>query len=151
MTKKQKRFADEYIIDLNATRAYRAAYSGIKSDEVARKAGSRLLTNVDIRLYIDGKIAEISDRKVAKAQEVMEYLTSVLRGEETEEVVVVEGCGDGRSTAIKMDKGICARDKLKAAELIGKRYGLFTDKVQLDGPALVQVIDDIPGDADEQA
>lgn len=146
---KQQKFADEYLIDLNATRAYKVAYPNVKKDEVAAQAGSRLLRNVKVKNYIDAKLQEISNSKIADVTEVMQYLTAVLRGEETEEVIVVEGCGDGCSDARKIDKGIGAKDRIKAAELLGKRYGIFTDKVQLDGPAVVQILDDIPkGDKD---
>lgn len=132
MTEKQKLFADEYLIDLNATRAYRAVYKNIKNDGVARRNGSRLLTNADIKKYIDDRLEEIHNEKTADAQEVMEYLTSVLRGESTSEEIVVEGCGDGCSEARTMEKKPSEKDRLKAAELLGKRFGLYTDKVEMD-------------------
>ena len=132
MTEKQKMFADEYLIDLNATRAYRAVYKTIKNDGVARRNGSRLLTNADIKKYIDERLEEIRNKKTADAQEVMEYLTAVLRGESTSEEIVVEGLGDGMSEARTMEKRPSERDRLKAAELLGKRFGLYTDKVEMD-------------------
>lgn len=132
MTEKQKRFCDEYLIDCNATRAYKAVYKNIKGDEVARRAGSRLLTNVDIKKYIDDRMEELHNEKTADAQEVIEYLTSVMRGESTSEEIVVEGIGDGCSTARAIEKAPSEKDRLKAAELLGKRYSLFTDKVEMD-------------------
>lgn len=132
MTEKQKMFADEYLIDLNATRAYRAVYKTIKNDGVARRNGSRLLTNADIKKYIDERLEEIRNEKTADAQEVMEYLTAVLRGESTSEEIVIEGCGDGMSEARTMEKRPSERDRLKAAELLGKRFGLYTDRVEMD-------------------
>ena len=132
MTEKQKLFADEYLIDLNATRAYRAVYKNIKNDGGARRNGNRLLTNADIKKYIDDRLEEIHNEKTADAQEVMEYLTSVLRGESTSEEIVVEGCGDGCSEARTMEKKPSEKDRLKAAELLGKRFGLYTDKVEMD-------------------
>lgn len=132
MTEKQKMFADEYLIDLNATRAYRAVYKTIKNDGVARRNGSRLLTNADIKKYIDERLEEIRNEKTADAQEVMEYLTAVLRGESTSEEIVVEGLGDGMSEARAMEKRPSERDRLKAAELLGKRFGLYTDRVEMD-------------------
>lgn len=132
MTEKQKKFADEYLIDLNATRAYRAVYKTIKNDGVARRNGSRLLTNADIKGYIDERLNEIHNEKTADAQEVMEYLTSVLRGESVSEEIVVEGLGDGCSVARTMEKGPSEKDRLKAAELLGKRYGIYTDRVGLE-------------------
>lgn len=132
MTEKQKRFCDEYLIDCNATRAYKTVYQNVKSDEVARKAGSRLLTNVDVKNYIAEQMEKIHNEKTADAQEVIEYLTSVLRGESTAQEIVVEGTGDGCSEARTMEKAPSEKEKLKATELLGKRYALFTDKVETD-------------------
>lgn len=132
MTEKQKRFCDEYLIDCNATRAYKAVYQNVKSDETAKSAASRLLTNVNVKKYIDDRMEELHNEKTADAQEVIEYLTSVLRGESTAQEIVVEGTGDGCSEARTMEKAPSEKEKLKAAELLGKRYALFTDKVETD-------------------
>ena len=132
MTEKQKRFCDEYLIDCNATRAYKAVYQNVKSDETAKSAASRLLTNVNVKKYIDDRMEELHNEKTADAQEVIEYLTSVLRGESTAQEMVVEGTGDGCSEARTMEKSPSEKEKLKAAELLGKRYALFTDKVETD-------------------
>lgn len=133
LTANQQKFCDEYLIDCNAGRAYKVAYPNIKSDETARANGSRLLTNANVRKYIDEQLEKIHTEKTADAAEVMEYLTSVMRGESSSEVVVVEGIGEGCSRAKTMDKAPDERERLKAAELIGKRYGLFTDKVGIEG------------------
>ena len=132
MTEKQKRVCDEYLSDCNATRAYKAVYKNIKNDGVARRNGSRLMTNADIKKYIDDRMEEIHNEKTADAQEVIEYLTSVMRGESASEEIVVEGIGDGCSTARAIEKAPSEKDRLKAAELLGKRYSLFTDKVEMD-------------------
>lgn len=132
MTEKQKRFCDEYLIDCNATRAYKAVYKNIKNDGVARRNGSRLLTNADVKKYIDDRMEELHNEKTADAQEVIEYLTSVMRGESASEEIVVEGTGDGCSEARRVEKAPSEKDRLKAAELLGKRYALFTDKVETD-------------------
>ena len=132
MTKKQKIFADEYLIDLNATRAYRVAYPSVKKDETARANASRLLTNANVKKYIDDRLEEIHNEKTADAREVMEYLTAVLRGESTSEEIVAEGLVDGMSEARTMEKRPSEKDRLKAAELLGKRFGLYTDKVEMD-------------------
>ena len=132
MTEKQKRFCDEYLIDCNATRAYKAVYKNIKSDDVARRAGSRLLTNVDVQKYIDARMEELHNEKTADAQEVIEYLSAVLRGESTAQEIVVVGTGDGCSKAKTVEKAPSEKERLKAAELLGKRYALFTDKVEMD-------------------
>lgn len=139
MTDRQQKFADEYIIDCNASRAYKAAYPNVKKDTVARANGSRLLAKANIKAYIEEKLAEISSKKTAEATEVIEYLTSVLRGQSEASVVVVEGYGDGCSEAKIIKKPPDEKERLKAAELLGKRYGLFTDKVDV-GSAVPVVI-----------
>lgn len=141
MTDKQKRFCDEYLIDCNATRAYKAAYPKVKSDVVAATNGGRLLRIAEVKAYIDDQLQKISDAKVAEAQEVMEYLTSVMRGQSESEIVVVEGCGDGVSEAKRMNKLPDEKERLKAAELLGKRYGLFKDNVAVDIEPVVIVND----------
>ncbi|MEQ2578362.1 terminase small subunit [Hominiventricola aquisgranensis] len=133
MTEKQKIFADEYLIDLNATRAYRAAYPNCKKNSSADAAARKLLGNTRIQQYINERLEELQSKRVANVQEVMEHLTAVLRGEIREETVVVEGIGDGCSEARIVEKQVGARDRLKAAELLGKRYSLFTEKVEVSG------------------
>lgn len=132
MTEKQKRFCDEYLIDCNATRAYKTVYKNVKSDVVAVTNGGRLLRNAEVQKYIAEQMEEIHNEKTADAQEVIEYLTSVLRGESTAQEIVVEGTGDGCSEARTMEKSPSEKERLKAAELLGKRYALFTDKVETD-------------------
>lgn len=92
-----------------------------------------MLKNVKVAAYIEEKLAEISSRKTADAKEVMEYLTSVMRGESKASVVVVEGYGEGCSEAKIIDKPPDEKERLKAAELLGKRFELFTNKVDVDG------------------
>ena len=129
MNKKQKKFADEYLIDTNATQAaIRAGYS----EKTAYSQGQRLLKKDEVKNYIKTKAEEVHNDKIADATEVMMYLTSVLRGESSSEVIVVEGCGDGYSEARAVDKAPDEKERLKAAELLGKRYGIFTDKVNLE-------------------
>lgn len=81
MTKKQQQFADEYLKDCNATRAYKEVYPNAKSEDSIRKSASKLLTNHDIKAYIDEKLAEISSKRIADVKEIMEFYTGVLRGE----------------------------------------------------------------------
>ena len=138
MTEKQKIFADEYIICLNATRAYKKAYPNVKKDEVARANGSRLLTNANVKAYIDEKLAELQSKKVADQQEVLEYLTAVMRGKKTEPLLVLDG--EGKQKVVDAIPPVQARTK--AAELLGKRYRLFTDKVELDATVEQVVFED---------
>lgn len=140
MTKKQKRFCDEYLIDLNATQAaIRAGYS----PNSAKQIGQENLTKPDIKTYIEEQLAKMHNEKIADAEEVIKYLTSVMRGESTAEVVVVEGQGEGFSSARTMKKSPDEKERLKAAELLGKRYSLFTDKVNVEGGTKVVIVDDL--------
>ena len=127
MTPKQKRFCDEYLIDLNATQA--AIRSGY-SEKTARKIGQENLTKPDIQAYISARMAEKESELIASQDEVLEYLTAVLRGKTQSEVVVVENVGNFRSEARTMQKAPDEKERLRAAELLGKRYSLFTDKVE---------------------
>ena len=141
MTDKQRKFCDEYLIDLNATRAYKAAYPHVKSEGAARACASKLLTKTNIKTYIDEQLDKISSEKTADAKEVMEYLTSVMRGESQAEIVVIEGTGDGCSDARRMNKAPDEKERLKAAELLGRRYGLFKENVNLEVEPVVLVND----------
>ena len=129
MTAKQKRFCDEYLIDLNATQA--AIRSGY-SEKTAYRTGADNLKKPQIREYIDQRMAEKESELIADQDEVLKYLTAVMRGNSTSEEIVVEGTGNGCSEARMMEKAPSEKDRLKAAELIGKRYSLFTDKVETD-------------------
>jgi phage terminase small subunit len=137
LTNKQIIFATEYLIDTNATRAYKKAYPNVKKDETAKSAASRLLTNVNVKNYIDKKMKEIEDKNIAKVEEVMQYLTKGMRMELEEEVVVTENIGDYMSEAKIVKKQISIKDANKCAELLGKRYRLFVDKVETDVNATV--------------
>ena len=143
LTEKQKAFCDYYIESLNATESYKKAYKNIKNDNTAKAAASRLLTNVNLKSYIDERLKEIQSNRIAKAEEVLEYLTRVIRNEDEEEVVVTVNVGDFQTEVQKVKKEISAKDKIKAAELLGKRYSLFTDKVDVQGDVGVTIIDDI--------
>lgn len=145
MTDNQRRFADEYLLDCNGARAYMAAYPRVKNNVTAGALAARLMAKEDIRSYIVQKLDEISSAKVANVQEVMEYLTSVMRGESTAEIVVVEGEGDGISSARRMSKAPDERERLKAAELLGKRYAIFSDKLNVDGalPVVISGADEL--------
>lgn len=129
MTAKMQRFCDEYLIDLNATQAaIRAGYS----EKTARTIAAENLTKPDIQAYISQRMAEKDAALIADQDEVLKYLTKVLRGQSQSEVIVVEGCGDGCSEARAMQKAPDEKERLRAAELLGKRYGLYTEKVEAD-------------------
>ena len=130
LTQKQRRFIDEYIISGNATQAYLKA--GYKvSESVARRNASRLLTNADVKAEIERRNAEIQSEKTADMTEVMEYLTSVMRGEQSETVATSKGLFTGVE--------VSAKDRIKAAELIGKRHGAWTEKKELSGDLNIDI------------
>lgn len=133
LTKKQKRFCDEYLIDCNATQAaIRAGYS----PKTAKSIGQENLTKPDIKAYIEEQLERMHSEKTADAQEVIEYLTSVMRGEHTEQTLQLVGDGVQRITDIE----VAARERIKAAELIGKRWGIWNDKLNMtvDVPVLFE-------------
>lgn len=125
LTLKQKRFADEYIISANATAAaIKAGYS----KKTARSIGQENLTKPDIKAYIDERIEKLESEKIATQEEVLQYLTSIMRGDQQEKTLI--SVGEFGQKIVDIDVG--AKDRIKAAELLGKRYRLFTDKVEMD-------------------
>ena len=150
MTNKQKRFADEYLVDLNATQA--AIRAGYK-EKTAYSQGQRMLKNVEIKTYIEEQLQRLHNERTADAQEVIEYLTSVLRGKSEGEELVNEFQGDGISKAVNVKKKPSEKDKLRAAELLGKRFGIFTDKIEGSvriSEKLADVFDQLSGEELEE-
>lgn len=146
MNKRQQKFADEYLIDCNATQAaIRAGYS----EKTAYSIGDENLKKPVIKAYIEEQLERLHNEKIADAAEVMMYLTAVLRGEGQSEIVVVENIGDYMSEARKVQKAPDERERLKAAELIGKRYGIFKDNVNVSGAIPVIISDDLGVEDDE--
>lgn len=137
VTIKEQIFCDELLSDteFNKTLAYKKAYPSVKNDNVAAAAASRLMNKPEIKEYIDKQLSKLHNERTADAQEVLEYLTSVLRGESSSSELVVEGIGDGCSEARTIEKPPSEKERLKAAELLGKRYGLYTDKVDVNNEA----------------
>lgn len=124
MTLKQQRFADEYIITANATQAaIKAGYSS----KYANTNANKLLQNTTIKNYIDVRLAKLESEKIATQEEVLQYLTSVMRGEKTEPLLVLDG--EGTQKVIQAVPNVQSRTR--AAELLGKRYGTFTDRVDV--------------------
>lgn len=134
--KKQERFAQEWIKDCNNTHAaIRAGYS----PKSARVQGQKLRIKPDIKARIDELMAKLKDETIADATEVLQFLTSMMRGEVPEEIVVVEGCGDGISQARSVWKQATAKERTKAAELLAKRYNLLSEKQEADRDAIAKL------------
>lgn len=141
LTEKQKRFCDEYLVDLNATQAaIRAGYS----EKTAKQIAQQNLTKLDIQEYIKKRMAEKEDALIAKQDEVLQTLTRVLRRQEMDTVVVT--CKERNSGYDENGKKVIVEKEIprvvqiptrvndlnKAAELLGKRYGLYTEKIETD-------------------
>lgn len=111
---KQRKFADNYIKSGNATEAYVNAGYKVRSNETARANASRLLTNANVKAYIEMRLKQLESAKLATAQETLEYLTSVMRGEQTETVVTAKG--------LYRNVEVSAKDRITAAKELLKRY-----------------------------
>ncbi|MEG0303827.1 terminase small subunit [Gordonibacter sp.] len=136
LTEKQKRFCDEYLTDLNATQAaIRAGYSA----RSARQHAHALLGKQCIRDYLDERLAEMEDALIAKSDEVLKYLTAVMRGDDREQrVVIADGCPGVESYTDQ-------RNRIKAAELLARCSGLMVQKVDI-GDCKVTIVDDLAPD-----
>ncbi len=136
LNQKQKRFCEEYVRLGNATQsAIEAGYS----KKTAYSQGQRLLKNVEVQNYIAELNEDLKKDSIAGADEVLQFLTSVMREEQTEEVLRLDGEGVQVKETIKVQ----SKDRIKAAELIGKRYALFTDKKEVEVND-VTFVDDVP-------
>ncbi len=153
LTDKQQAFVDNYFI------------CGGNASEAARRAGYANRTALQasdwlnpkkthkykayLAAAIEKRRQELKSQRTADATEVLEYLTRVMRGKQEDETFVIEGTGDGCSEARKMNVKVGTRDRNKAAELLGRVMGIFSDKLKLEGSVQVPVIiDDIESDDD---
>ncbi|GGJ86051.1 terminase small subunit [Lentibacillus kapialis] len=143
MTEKQNRFADEYIRTGNISASYKVAYPNVKKDAAARASGSKLLTKANVRSYIDKRLEQLKKESIADQDEILQFLTSVFRGEKTEQTL--RGIGEGAQEIDDID--ISAKDRIKAAELLGKRYVMWTEKQQVENVTPV-FVEDVPEDDD---
>lgn len=127
LTEKQKAFCDYYIETLNATEAYkRAGYN----EKGARANSARLIAKDSIKQYINQRLKQIESDRIIKPEEIMQYLTRVIKGEEKDQ--------------FGLDAPLSERTK--AAELAGKRYMMFGNKMSVDTNIGVTILDDIPED-----
>lgn len=122
LTEKQKRFIDYYVETANATEsAKRAGYSS----KTAKNIGAENLTKLNY--FIQERLQQLEDNRIASQEEVLQYLTKVMRGEEKDQ--------------FGLDASL--QDRTKCAELLGKRYGTFKEKVDVTGNIPVVIADDI--------
>ena len=135
MTSKQRAFCKEYAKTMNVTQS--AVKAGF-SETYARSKAYKLLDNEEIKAYIEKITANALKKDIADANEISRYLTKVLRGKEKESVVVVSK-DEGVQT---VKKSVGAKERIKAAELLGKMYAMFTDNIDI-GDSKVVIVDDI--------
>lgn len=125
LTEKQKRFVDYYVETGNASEAARrAGYS----ERTCRVTGLENLTKPAIKAAIDARLKELDSKRIASADEVLQFLTSSMRGELKDENIVVEGSGGGASSARIVETRISTRDRIEAAKSLLKRYPMEMDK-----------------------
>lgn len=140
LTLKQQAFADAYIELGNATKAYLRAYPNVTKETTAKVNASRLLTNANVGAYIDERMEELKSERVADQQEVLETLTAILRGEAS--AGALKGVGGGEEEVIN-DMPPTMSERIRAAELIGKRHRMWVDRVENEGKTRVVIVDDV--------
>lgn len=162
MTEKQKRFADEYLIDLNAARAYAAAYPGARKAASAANGGSRLMKNRDVRSYIKRRIDERAQRTGVNQDMVIKELARIAFARIDDYVCIEDGevivkptsdIGEEKIGAVAAIKEgtrgieIKMNDKVRALELLGRHLGLFSDRQDIRaGQSIEQYLEDWDGE-----
>lgn len=137
---KQQTFVDEYIRTGNV---YQSAIRAGYSQKYAKASSHKLLDNVGIKQAIDKRMAELKKKSIADQDEILQYLTSVVRGEITDQELIPVGVGKGQMEVEELEKRSDTNARTKAAELLGKRYMMWTEKHQVETNATVQFNDDI--------
>lgn len=139
MNARQQRFCDEYLVDLNATKAAtRAGYS----EKYAGQNADKLLKNTKIRDYIDARLNAKERSLIASQDQVLETLTRIIMGDERGTALVGVGMGAQEVSQVPPTNA----EKIRAAEILGKYHKLFTDRSEVEVKGAVQFVDDIGGD-----
>ncbi len=142
LSERRKRFVEYYLQLGNATQAaLKAGYS----TKAANGQGSRLLANADIQAAIATRIQSLDKKRIADTNEILEYLTEVLRGEHEDEIVMNIGKGKGYTAAEKVKAAVGAKERLKAAEMLAKVNGMFLNRqeIEFSGNIPVVIKDDV--------
>jgi phage terminase small subunit len=148
LTEKQKLFIDEYLVDLNATRAYKVIYKNVKNGETAAAASARMLRNVKVKEYLDQRIKDREKRTEITQDKVLKELAAIAFANGSDFAVVKNGMvaiADTNSISEEKRKAIASIketkfgievatcDKVKALELLGRHLGMFKDKLEVSG------------------
>ena len=127
LNEKQKAFANYYIESLNATESYKRAYN-VVNQSTAEANGSRLLRNAKVKNYIDEVMSAKDESRIASQDEILQILTDIARGITEEEVVQFSQLGE----ELRTTRRPTIKDRMKASELLGKRYRMWVDKIEAD-------------------
>lgn len=122
LTDKEKLFCAEYVKDPNQTKAYKKVFGDVK---YAAQSAMRLMVKPNIKEEIRRIMESVQDENIASIKEILESLTTIARGKISEEVVSVIGTGRGFSETSITLKKVDIKDRIRALELLGKRYALF--------------------------
>ncbi|PGZ45708.1 terminase small subunit [Bacillus anthracis] len=141
LTPKQQAFCDYYIETGNATEAAKkAGYS----QKTAKEMGNENLSKPHLKAYIEERMSQKEEERVASQDEILEFLTRVMRGQTTEQIPV----GKGEGYFELEDKDTYVKDRVRAAELLGKRHMMWTEKKEIE-VTVPTFVDDVPLDDDE--
>ncbi|WP_204189854.1 terminase small subunit [Mammaliicoccus sciuri] len=140
LTRKQQLFADEYIRTGNA---YQSAVSAGYSHNYAKGNIVKSLENVSVKSYIDARLEELKKESIAEQDEILQYLTSVMRGKVKDEELMLVPTGDFMSEVERHEKRADIVARTKAAELLGKRYAMWTEKQEVEHSGAIMFVDDI--------
>lgn len=143
LTVKQEKFCKWYARCGNATESYKKAGYAVKSEKVAGVEGFKLLKNPRIVKKLEKMKAKADKKDIADIQEIQTNLTRIIRQGAEEEVIVVEGCGDGVSEAVTKKKRPALKEVIKAAELLAKMQGGLVNNVNVTGSVPVVIKDDL--------
>ncbi len=151
LTIKQKQVADDFIITGNRTKSYLKFYKNVKNRETAAAAASRLFSTPEVKEYIEQKMKELDEELIADQREVLRGLTRQFKREEIDyQVVMIKKPSfdnNGNFLGIEEKPEVIKlptqnKDSIKAGELLGKRFGMWTDKVELEASNQVVIVDD---------
>ena len=151
LTIKQKQVADDFIITGNRTKSYLKFYKNVKNRETAAAAASRLFSTPEVKEYIESKMKELDEELIADQREILRGLTKQFRREETDYQVVMtkKPRFDDNGNFLGMEEKpeviklpTQNKDSIKAGELLGKRFGMWTDKLELEASNRVVIVDD---------
>lgn len=145
LTAKQQLFADEYIKSGNATQSAIKAGYNVRS---AKVIGTQNLSKLNVKAYIDAKMAEIESHKIADAKEVLQYLTRVLRGEEKEEIPDNVNGGTIKRPPLIKDRTVAAREIMKRYPLDDPMVAAQLKKLQAEADTAIWKRDELTGKND---